>query len=389
MPALNTPLKQLDTETLRKLAHVQGPCVTIQMPDSQPGASAVRRTALLRQLTQQAIESLGNMSRTARTESLGTALEAFVETVDHGGGPGLTLFVAPGLESVFVTPGVKPSAVASPHFHLLPLLTAAAAPKDFFALGISRKIIRLWRVTPLDCEEVVLPHSVPSSLEVSGAVDHPDHNIQNRSTVGSPGMKRGNGKVNSMRFGTVSEYDSEAEYLHHFFSQVAKGLRDVVQEFPVFLIGTHPDILEYRKAAHGVDLFSSEWHANPAHCTVAEVEAEARLAALKEVYAKAEAAIRQLPELRERLETDPALVAKAASEGRVHQLFIAEEAPITQPKDEEISGAPVRQPGQRENILNAAAVEALRTGATIMVTPGTTLPAGAPAGTTIAAILRF
>jgi hypothetical protein len=374
-------------DELRRLAHLQAPCVTIQVPDSHPGASDVPRTALLRQLTQSAIESLGNLSRAPRAESLAAALRTFVETIDDAGGPGFTVFVAPGLETVFATPGVQASAVAAEHFQMVPLLTNAAAPKNFYALGLSRKTIRLWHVTPTDCEEVVPPHSVPSSLETAGAIDHPDHNIQNRSSVGK--KVAAGGKVNSMRFGTVSEYDSEAEYLHHFFGLVAKGLKDVVQDAPLFLIGTRPDTLEYRRASHGTELFEAEWHGNPAHCTVAEVETQARLAAAKEVYRVAETALKHLPEVREKIMGDPFGIFHAASEGRVHQLFVAQgahfEASPSQPGHEGASAAP--RPA--EDLVNASAVETLRTGGTVFVLPGDTILAEVSTGGAIAAVLRY
>jgi hypothetical protein len=284
---------------------------------------------------------------------------------------------------------VQASTVAAEHFHVVPLLTAAAAPKDFYALGLSRKTIRLWHVTPFDCEEVVLPHSVPASLETSGAIDHPDHTLQNRSTTGSPGIGRG-GKVSSMRFGTVSEYDSEAEYVHHFFGSVAKGLKDVVQDAPLFLIGTRPDILVYRRAAHVGELFEAEWHGNPAHCSVAEVETEARVAAAKEVYGKAEAAIQNLAEIREKIVGNPSAIFQAASEGRVHQLFLAEAARIKPSSMQEgASSAKAANLCPGEDVLNASAVETLRTGGSVFVLPGETLPTGEPAGSGIAAVLRY
>ena len=95
---------------------------------------------------------------------------------------------------------------------MVPLLTAAAAPKNFYALGLSRKTIRLWHVTPFDCEEVVLPHSVPASLEAAGGFDRPDHDLESRSNVGP-----GTGQMHAMRFGTLSDHDAEAEYVYHFF----------------------------------------------------------------------------------------------------------------------------------------------------------------------------
>ncbi len=377
MPATNVPLKQLDTEELRRLAHLQGPCVTIQVPDSHPGASDMPRTALLRQLTQRAIEGLRNLSRTTRADSLAAALRAFVETIDDAGGPGFTVFVAPGLETFFATPGVQASSIAAERFHMVPLLTAAAAPKNFYALGLSRKTIRLWHVTPFDCEEVVLPHSVPASLEAAGGFDRPDHDLESRSNVGP-----GTGQMHAMRFGTLSDHDAEAEYVYHFFGLVAKGLKDVVQDAPVFLIGTRPDTLEYRRAAHAARLFDAEWHANPAHCTVAEVEREARLAASKEVYRKALAAIQPLSEIRDKIAGDPAAVFQAASEGRVHQLFLAEGA-----RSAPTAQASALSPG--EDVFNASAVETLRTGGTVFVLPGETLPTGGPTGSAIAAVLRY
>jgi hypothetical protein len=380
MPALNIPLKPLEMEELRRLTHIQGPCITLQVPDAHPGASDVPRTALLRQLTQQAVESLGHFSTNPHAASLAPALKAFVETVEHAGGPGFTILVAPEFQTVFATPGVRASATVSGHFQVLPLITAAASPEEFYALGLSRNIIRLWRVTPASCEEVALPHSVPASLEAARS-SHPDHSVMNRSTVGAAGTGHAKGKMSSMSFGTVSEYDSEAEYLHHFFGAVAKGLRDVAQAAPVFLIGTRPDILEYRRAAHGANLFESEWHRNPAHCTVAEVEKEARLAAPQEVQRNAEAALRQLPEIRDKIMGSSEAILKAASEGRIRELFVAEEAAGK-------SGAPAHQPG--ENPFNASAVETLRTGGKVFVLPGETLALdGAPDGCSIAATLRY
>jgi len=369
-----TTLKHLDLEELRRLVHMQGPCVTLQVPDSHPGAAGSSRKAALRQLTQTAVEGLGNLSRTPGAESLANALKSFVETIDLGGGPGFTVFFAPGTEAMFATPGVQANAVAAGRFHVVPLLASAAAPRNFYALGLSRNTIRLWHVTPFGCEEVVLPHSVPASLAADGAFDKPDHDLENRSSIGL-----GTGTMHAMRFGTLSDHDSEAEYLHHFFSRVAKGLRDVVQEAPVFLVGTRPDTLAYRRAARGAAILDAEWHCNPEHCSASEVETEARLAAAKESYHQAEAAILPLPEIPQKIAGAPAAIFTAASEGRVHQLFLAEAARM------QASAAHVADLFPDEDVFNAAAVETLRTGGTVYVLPGDALPTGGA----ITAVLRY
>ena len=374
IPMANMTLKQLDVEDLRRLAHLEGPCVTLHIPDSHPGAGDGSRSVQLRQLTQTAVEALGNLNRTPNAGAIANALKTFVETIDTGGGPGYTVFVAPGHETAFLTPGVQASAVTAGHFHLLPLLAAAGAAKDFYALGLSRKAIRLWHVTPSDCEEVVLPHTVPANMEAAEGGDQSEHNLQNRASIGSNA-----GKMNSMRFGTVSDYDAEGTHLHHFFNLVAKGLRDVVKDSPIFLIGTRPDTLAYRRAAHGENLFESEWHENPAHCSPAQVETEARAAAAKECYGRAERAIQPLPEIREKITGQPAAIFRAASEGRVHELFVAEGA------RSEASAAGVADLHPGDDVFNAAAVQTLRTGGTVFVLPGDTLPTGGP----ISAVLRY
>jgi hypothetical protein len=369
-----TTLKHLDLEELRRLAHQYGPCITLQVPDAHPGSTEGSRRAVLRQLTQRAVDGLGNLSRTPGAASLASALKSFAETIDVGGGPGFTVFFAPGMEATFLTPGVEASAVAAGRFHLVSLLATAAAPRNFYALGLSRHAIRLWHITPFGCEEVVLPHSVPASLEAAGAFDRPDHDLENRSSVGP-----GTGAMRAMRFGTLSDHDSEAEYLHHFFSRVAKGLRDVIQDAPVFLAGTRPDTLAYRRAARGVAILNAEWHCNPEHCTTSEVEAQARLAAAQEFHRKAETAIQPLPEIPEKIAGAPASIFRAASEGRVHQLFLAEAARM------HASAARVADLYPDEDVFNAAAVETLRTGGTVYVLPGQTLPTGGA----MTAVLRY
>ena len=390
IPTASMTLKQLDMEDLRRLAHLKGPCVTLQIPDSHPGAADSARRAQLRQLTHTAVTALGHFSPAANAESLANALRSFVETIplggDAAGGSGFTVFVAPGHEVVFSTPGVPACAVAAAHFHVLPALATASTLKDFYALGLSRKAIRLWHMTPGGCEEVVLPHTVPASLEAADGVDHPDHNLQNRATIGANA-----GKMNSMRFGTVSDYDSEAEHLNHFFSMVAKGLRDVVKDLPTFLVGTRPDTLAYRRAAHNANLLEDELHENPAHSNPAQVEAKAREAAAHELQRTAETMIKALPEIREKIVSDPVAVYRAASEGRARQLFVAEAARMTA-KGAHVAGIhhvvgtqSVAGVHGDDDILNAAAAETLRTGGTVFVLPGEALPVGG----SIAAVLRY
>ena len=88
--------------------------------------------------------------------------------------------------------------------------------------------------------------------------------------------------------------------------------------------------------------------------------------ALREYRVAADRALQALPEIREKLARGPSEVLKAATEGRVRQIFAAEE------------GAP-------KEAINAAVVESLRTGAEVFTYPGTELAGFGP----IAAVLRY
>ena len=78
---------------------------------------------------------------------------------------------------------------------------------------------------------------------------------------------------------------------------------------------------------------------------------------------------------------EPERILKAAAKGRVRCLFVAQEART--PASPAQSDADGLYPG--EDLLNAAAVETLRTGGDVFTIPGDKLPGAVP----IAAVLRY
>jgi hypothetical protein len=304
-------------------------------------------------------------------EQLGALLET-----DHGG-PGITLLVAPGTEMVYQTPGVAPERLTiASRFHILPLLATALAPQEFYILGLSKKQVRLWHYSHGICEERELPPGVPASLEAEGGYYPPDHALKNHSAAGpAPGTMRG------VRFGTSSDRDSGGEHEHHFFGSIAKGLKEALDGAPVFLIGVREELAECRRAAKQLRIFNSEWHTSPQHCSLAEVQAHARDAATGEYQRAGQHAVQSLAEVREKLMGEPERILKAAAQGRVRCLFVAQgaRAPAS-PAQAEDDGL---YPG--EDLLNAAAVETLRTGGEVFTIPGDRLPGEVP----IAAVLRY
>ena len=374
-----TSLKTLDAQELTQLARRQGPCITIQIPDVHPGAAAGSRLAYLRQLTHEAAEGLGDLNRSLQGNDLARSLEQLGALLDHSehGGPGITLLASPGDEMVYQTPGVASERLTiASRFHILPLLAAALAPQEFYILGLSTKQVRLWHYSHGTCEERELPPDVPANLEAAGGYSPRDHALKNHSAAGpSAGTMRGR------RFGTSSDRDSGGEHEHHFFGLIAKGLKETVDGAPVFLIGVREELAEFHRAAKQLRIFGSEWHTSPQYCSLAEVRARACDAAMSEYLRAGQHALQSLPEVREKMMGGPEVILKAAAKGRVRCLFVAQGARA--PASQAQADADGLYPG--EDLLNAAAVETLRTGGEIFTIPGDELPGAVP----IAAVLRY
>jgi hypothetical protein len=137
-------------------------------------------------LTQVAEEQLGHLNRPEAGDNLASALGLLAATLDDGhGGPGVTLFCAPGFTAAYETPGVHADAVTvGDHFDLLPLVAAAQTPRRFFVHGISKNKLRLFRYSDGSAAEIGLPASVPVSLEAAGAFDEPEHTMDSHSPAG-------------------------------------------------------------------------------------------------------------------------------------------------------------------------------------------------------------
>jgi hypothetical protein len=365
---IKNALKYLNIEDLKLLSRHAGPCVTLSVPGYQPGAGAGSRHTHLRNLTQRAGEQLRHLNL-SEADDMTVALEILAGTEDDGhGGPGVTLFCAPGFVAAYETPGVRADAVTvGERFHLLPFIAAAQVPTRFFVLGVSRNRVRLFHYFHGHVEELVLPAAVPPSLEAASAFDEPEHVMDSHSPAG-PSV----GGLRGVRFASSGDRDSEAGYLRHFFGLVDRGLKETLNGAPLFLAGVQEELSLYRKAAKHPHIFDSECHGNAEHSTLDQVAKHAAAGAEREYRLAADRALQALSEVRDKLAGDPEGVFIAASEGRVRQIFVAEEA--RQVLD-----------GAGEDLVNAAVVEGLRTGAEIFAYPWSELPGFG----SIAAVLRY
>ena len=350
-------LKNLNVEDLKKLAHQTGPCVTIQVPAFRPGSGDGSREVNLRQLTHKAVRQLRNLDRHAEAEQVIAGLEHLVTTLpaDHGG-PGITLFCAPGFAAAYETRGVREQVTVGDDFYLLPHLESAQAPGVFFILGLSQNQLRLLRYEHGYCTELPLPAGVPASLEAAGAFDKTDHNVEGRSPGGpSSGGMRG------IRFSVSADHDSEAEYLRHFFEAVDRGLKATLHGAPLFLAGVREEINLYRKAAKYPNILAADCPGNPTHSSLDQIAHHAFAGALREYRAACDRVLTAFSEVPNK-EVTWAGVVRAAEEGRIRRLLVAEDPPA-----------------ESRNAVSRVVTVALRNGAQICSFPGASVADYGPA----------
>jgi hypothetical protein len=373
MPQIN---KLLEAEDLERLCALSGPCITILLPAYRPGAASTPDAVPLKHLLRTASElpAVQKMGRDA--VALLDLLRELADTPEiESGGKGLALFSAPAFTAGYRNGWrVEPKLAIGRHPFIRPLLAEAFGPSKVFALGVSRKHLRVFHCRHWTGEECELPAGVPKSLEEAGEFDQPDHDLANRSASGTS-----TGSRFAVRFGTLSDRESAPEYLHHYFALVDRGLHPVVKGTPVFLMGVAEELAAFRKAARHVNILETEAVGSVDFVTAEEAARKAREAALAWYRRRGESVLREFREMtnRGRAASGVSQILAATEHGRVHQLLLAEDAEIPAKQRKGLLDG--------EDVLNAIAVGTIRKGGEVFTLPAQEMGDVTP----VAAILRY
>jgi len=376
-PAIsNTPKlapKSFDVDAVKFLASRGGPFLTAIIPDRHPGAPEGSRRSIIQSLVKNAQEQLAASPFADRALELVAPLEALARDPDvAAGGAGFAIFLSPERGVFYRAPGHTEKIVLSSHPFLTPFFAEASVPNDFFILGLSTKHLRLFHYANGECTEVDLPEGVPTSLEEAGK--RSDLNLENRSSIGSNA-----GSMHSMRFGTMSDRESAGDHLRHFFGLADHGLKPLLAGKPLLLMGVHEEIHAYERAAKYGHLLGSGIDGSPDVLSVAQAAALAREAAKADYERQADAVLAEFREMKERVRTlkDPLAILRAAAQGRVHRLCVRKDTQLFVAAKE--AGVP------KQDLVNAAAVETLRTGGEVFELGQDRMAEAEP----LAAILRY
>jgi hypothetical protein len=246
---------------IRRLAAVQGPCLTILQPlrddFSQVTKPDTRLTAAIRQAD--TLLAREGFDEAAREGFLRPLYKVARNTSLSGRTGSIVLFRAPAFTKASFWPDTLRPAVHLAHeFFVLPLLARLGAHRDFWILGLSVKRIRLFRGTMQGLKEVTLPKGMPQSVEEAGGFDQPDHDLENRSAAGpSVGQMRG------VHFGTSADYETRAAHLHDFFKMIDRALRPILGNDPLILAAVARELSLYRAANTYAPLLDEAIHGSP------------------------------------------------------------------------------------------------------------------------------
>lgn len=369
--------------TVAAFASLEGPCMTWIVPDRHPGAPEGTMDAEIRHLVQTAGDLAQQMPAALWpcdiTEAARMIREALAQ--DRGkpenGGPGLAACLSKSGFASLRLHSPNEHVSLSSHPYVLPLIVPAFAVRDLFVLNLNAKRVHLYEYANGTCREVEIPAGVPRSLEEA-----------NHGPLGPEGENRainvphGTGKLTGIRFGTGGDRQSAGTRIERLCADLDRGLRGLLNQRPLLLMGVRAEIAAYRRVSDYEWLLDDEIDGNWDALGLPQIAQHAQSASIAEYQRVGEAVVAEAREMRDRTRAsfDARDILHAAMEGRVHRLCVR--------ADTELMGTipvSIRRAKLRENLLNAAVVEALKKGGEIYVLPQDAMPATEP----ICAVLRY
>ena len=367
-------------DDLKPLAAANGPCITAIIMLQTPAEIDVRLKNAVRGIREKAKHAI----QPATLEDLLAPIYDLAAAVHANRlwAHALILFRSPSIFRYYLLHGhFEEVQEAGDRFQIRPLLQTLAHETRFYMLALSRKRTRL-----LDCTQhqakPIDTDAFPTNLELWLNNRQPDHVRANRSTAG-PSV----GKMKGVVSGSNADRDRENQYQAHFFKEVDRGVNTFLgsQPAPLVLAGVEEEMALYRRVNTYRPILDEGVRGSPdgvpdrtLHDRAMEVVAHDFVEPLRKAIA----------EVRESANTprgssDPDTVIQASFQGRVMDLLIDAESERWGSFDPETQT--VDTGNRREELLNAAALEALRQGGQAFVLNHADMPVQSAA----AAVFRF
>ncbi len=367
-----------------------GPCLTILLPVNARGGEKRSLKNRLKAAAGKAEQELGKrMVVSTLVRKLVDPILSFADQAeDESRGATLALFASEeGLRHYWLMEPMDETVVAADNFHIRPFLKGIGGEREFYILALDQKNVRLLKCTEHSSEEIDLRDRIPHSLQEHMATDRPDHMLDNRSMGGPPGGAGAQGVM----FTTSTDAEDSDEYLLHFYKDVSRGVSEYLkgqEKTPLVVCGVEYELAMFKRVntwentcPEGVrgapnGLKGGEMHARALECL--QKMDETGLDSLLGQHNKqgGDAATAGVNDL-----------VKAAYDGRVMHLFVAENAQAMGNFDEATHRARTHQVPRKgdEDLMNAASIQTILHGGRVHVLPQARVPGNRP----MAAIMRY
>jgi hypothetical protein len=303
---------------------------------------------------------------------------------------GLALFMAEDEEHrLQVDRDLPDLSVVGPRFHLKPLIPLLNEQEKFYVLAASLGKTRLFEVDRTTAKELDLPEDTPRSLAQSLRFTDDDPDTTVRHHVANRGESR---EAEASYHGSGPEQPDRKTEILTFFRMLDNGVREVVAgtERPLLFMGVdylHP---LYQEANHYPHLLEGDWvKGNPDQWGPDDIRRHAWEAVRERFEQPRRDAAARYRELAGTGSTGEDLeeVINAGVDGRVDTLFVALDRERWGSYDATERGLKDGEASvlEAEDLLDRAAVEAMRTGAAVFPLPAEEIPSGGD----MCAIYRF
>ncbi len=355
------PLEQLSSETLKEVCSLAGPVISILIPARHPGDPQSESAAAVARLADQAEAKLQEHRYLGDAGRLLEPLRELAKQEAGRGGTARALYLnRAGLRQFHLAAPVAPTVVAGTFPLVTPILAELPLAPEYFVLALAKGRLRLGRCAQGHCAEVELPPAIAASFEETLASSRPDHDLQNHATAGA-------GHTGSVRFGTSTQRESVDARFHQFLRQGDTELARLRHGAPLVVVGIERELAAYRQAASSAPVLFAR-HTSPEHLSWTELTAASQAALLDDWKLQGERAAAEFANYSDgaRIATGLRDILAAAKEGRIHQLLLERTArqegllgPLFPMGDDVLEGD--------HDLVNAAVVSALRTGAQVHV----------------------
>jgi len=304
-----------------------GPCVSLTLPTARSGPETQQGPIRLKNLLRQAEEGLVAIGlRPTEARDRLAAVEALLadSAFWRAQSDGLAIFVDPdgGVRRFRVPLALDEAVVVGPRFAITPLLPLVAVDGHFYVLALSQNQVRLLRGTRHRIAETGA-QGMPANLADTLREDETEQQLQLRSG----GAGAAGGAIFHGHGGVADAEDARLRrYVHAIDRAVTARLAD--ERAPLVLAGVESLVAAYREVNHYAHVAAESIPGSPDRVADAALHAASWAIVEPTLRAAMDAAGARIAE---RLGTGEATanlpeIVRAAHEGRVDTLFLAEGA---------------------------------------------------------------